>query len=162
MTAPCRSAGEPPRFLGTTRCIRSLVMPVCVGVLLYGAIAGCGDTEKQRVGECLPADRVPDEGARQTTRDLTEPLDFDLTDVGNPLPVLVVDTLGKEVVDEPKIDGVLSLFDTLAGGDPAFQVNIGIELRYPKKARLIAQHSKPSNGESTTWRTRFSPQEARS
>ena len=141
---PCRLGGGRLRFLRTgypaTGRHRSLVLPLCVLICFTVACAVTEDApEERKLGKCSAASLLPDEDARQVTRELTLPLDFDPADIGNPLPVLVVDTLDKDVVDEPKIDGVLTLFDTL-DGDLLLQTDIGIELRggnysmaFPKK-----------------------------
>ena len=105
--------------------------------ILSAAIAGCQRECAEPTGTYL--------NSQQETRPKGYQPGFTLEAFDCTLPVLVIDTGGASVIDEPKIDALLQLFDgaathDLAHGVPSSAHAIGIELRgqismsrFPKK-----------------------------
>jgi len=105
--------------------------------ILSAAIAGCQRECSEPTGTYL--------NSYQETRPKGYEPGFSLGAFDCALPVLVIDTVGATVIDEPKIDALLQLFDGAAShdlvhGPPSSAHAIGIELRgqismskFPKK-----------------------------
>ena len=111
------------------------------GVLCLSLIAatGCAESKDDPSGACSPASKGVSDKV-QVTRPTGYSPDFTLESFNSELDVMVIDTKGLKVPDEPKVDAVLSVYSAAPPvGVANFQSGIGIELRgssslfYPKK-----------------------------